>query len=1194
MKQLLMKALFCLSSLLSIYSSYGQNHYIQANSVAGVEVRQGGGENSICPTYSSHFSTNQTSDKFYFTSMVCQAAYVKLEIFNPTAGTIKATLTTTYGATVETKTIAANSSSGELVIPYPASYNWKFESVATPPAFITDTVRAVVNVNKYVFPKLNDIAVPANTNYRLKSGQTLSSGTLTSENTDNAFLFRPTAIGTQTVILELYNASTNAIVGESNLVVIVTQNCALAISSITQFDSKNYDIAITYNQIVDPYKYEIYNSAALKLKTGTTNGDGNPGLKRIFIDDLPSGIYDLKLSSLNSNCGVVSKSFSYGNTSDVCVMNATATRAGNIYNVTIAPITGVSGIYYTLTNALDSVITEGIINSGLPLSLNFLNQKEGQYFLSLTPANSTKICFQKLSLPWVIAPTVNNRGYLKKYNNVPDYYEMAGLGDYGGVKDAGTGWVVKETRNVMLWQTYVKSLSNSVGAKALITFRQDSSSTSKHYSLCFEKGKVKLISRTTKGGQNIISNETVVTLDQGWLRFERNGNNLIAKISDSPPESNNPNFSTSATINNAFVGWNLPFWKGLYVSSGSSTTLATAEFHRFLGGPYTGTTAAADNTPLAPPIITASNLNPMANASVTFTSNACKSGYLIQFYKNGLPSFQGLTYVVNAVFGDSYKARCEKGAEKSGFSNTINFTAPSTGQICGIDDNLKLGVKISGTTAYNIYARIFNGKLWVTQSLGTNPESFLVRGVNLLNATFDKTWTGTDYSCFEGQNTGFGGFVEPVGFVTPAGYSLSTTADGAKIYSLTIGGNSTNSITASPSSGVTISEPAIVSTQPYYFTNGQPKSYYVNADGSFTNNLPVIYRSNTRNVSNYNVPTARPVHPTIKMQAGYSMTNDLVWLQNNKVKFGINLLRGGQIAWASVINATANLVYNGYDGGFQVTLDAYQKKDGYMQNGKYSRAQHSDIYQFNNTLPPKNPDGSPAPNPNNIPNLTSYNTTMGGDFNNNSQSLIYHYRDGNSYIVAVRPIFYTIDSEFSEVIIETKYTLEPGAISLRVEHKYISKRTDGQYDNSGFDGAAAPACFLVNSLSKYRTHQGDNLIEGNLPVQNYGEPIIGTQTNKKYLCVYNPSSTAALGIYKVAVGSQYANLKQSEVNGSVGTEFAGGYTYVHFFEDFIQSGSGLTLNRNDFQKTMISYIMVGNHPDEIDTEAQRLKVLNNN
>lgn len=794
MKHLQMKAWLCLSSILLIlYGSYAQNHYIKSASVAGIEVRQGGGENSICPTYSSHFSTNNTTDKFYFTSMVCLASYVKLEIFNPTSGTIKATLTTTYGVGVETKTIAAGSSSGILVIPYDASYNWKFESVATLPQFIADTLRTVASVNKYVFPRVNDIAIPANTNYRVKAGQTLTLGTLTADNSDYSFLFRPTSVGTQTVIVELYNASTNAVVGESNLNIIVTQNCALGITSITRVDAKNYDVAITYNSFVEPYKWELYNSAGLKVKTGTTVLNGDPGLKRIFIDDVPSGIYDFRLSSVNSNCGVVSKQFSYGNAADVCTMSASAVRAGNYYNVNIAPITGVSGIYYTLTNALDSVITEGIVNSGVALNLNFTGKAEGQYFLSLNPANSTKICFQKLSLPWVIAQTVNNRGYLKKYNNVPDYYEMAGVGDYGGTKDAGTGWVVKENRSVMLWQTYVKALSNSTGAKALITLRQDSASNSKHYSLSFEKGKFKLISRTAKGGQNTIVIEIATTLESGWLRFERNGNNLIAKISDSAPDSDNPVFSTLYTINNAFAGWTLPFWKGLYVSSGSSTTLASAEFHRFLGGPYTGTSATVDNTPLSPPIIASSSLNPTANASVSFSSSACKSGFLIQYYKNGLPVSQGANYTVSVVYGDAYKAKCEKGTEKSAFSNTITFTAPSTTAICGIEDNLKLGVKTVGpTTTYNMYARIFNNKLWLTQSLGTTPESFIVRGVNFISITFVKSWTGSDYSCFEGQTTGYGGAVEPSNFTTPTGYTLSTTADGAHIYTLgVVAGNGT-------------------------------------------------------------------------------------------------------------------------------------------------------------------------------------------------------------------------------------------------------------------------------------------------------------------------------------------------------------------------------------------------------------------
>lgn len=387
----------------------------------------------------------------------------------------------------------------------------------------------------------------------------------------------------------------------------------------------------------------------------------------------------------------------------------------------------------------------------------------------------------------------------------------------------------------------------------------------------------------------------------------------------------------------------------------------------------------------------------------------------------------------------------------------------------------------------------------------------------------------------------------------------------------------------STSSSISITEPA---KPPYYFSNGHPASYYDN-----NINLPAIHKSGTRNVTNYD----GKILSGILMQSDYSMTNDLVWLQNDKVKVGINLLRGAQVAWFSTVNSTKNLVYNGYDGGFQVSCDIYQKPDGYTQNGKTSR------FQDNNTA-----------------QISSYNTTMGGDFVNNSQSLISYNRITNGYAVKFRPIFYTLNCEWSQTTIEVRYTLEPGSYAVKCEYVYTSFRTDGQYSGNGFDSSALPACFLVNDLTRYRTYTGGSPFtngsndDGVVPINNENgrtvgaapEPVKDAHTSERWSCVYNPNSSRkeAFGIYiPTSNPTEYTKIKQFEVyagNGTPqGSEFTGGFTYMDFTKDLTANVVTGISDRTNFTKTMTAYIIATetegatDGPTKNRAEAYRLKTL---
>ena len=462
---------------------------------------------------------------------------------------------------------------------------------------------------------------------------------------------------------------------------------------------------------------------------------------------------------------------------------------------------------------------------------------------------------------------------------------------------------------------------------------------------------------------------------------------------------------------------------------------------------------------------------------------------------------------------------------------------------------------------------------------------------NINSPTTNQNVTLTSTGCSTGQINKW--YTADEGNYLASGLTYSFSAVNGNSYfakctttSLSSAASNTFTVTIStppPTSGtITITEP---NKTPYYFSNGHAPDYYAN-----NINLPAVHKTSTRPDSDHGGKTLSG----ITMKSDYSMTNDLVWLQNDKIKVGINLLRGGQIAWISTLTSNKNLVYNGYDGGFQISCDIYQRPDGYTQNGKTSRFQHDPNSQ-----------------------IASYNTTMGGDFNNNSQSLIDYRKITNGYVVKFRPIFYTFDCEFSQVTIEVKYTLEPGASAVRCEYTYHSFRTDGQYTNNTFDSSALPACFVVNDLTRYQFYSGTSpwnyspVEDGVVPTTNIGgryagspaEPVKDAHATERWSLVYNPNSgrKETVGIYiPTSAPTEYTKIKQLEVyaqNGAPqGNEFNGGFTYFDFARDLASITNPIP-DRSNFTKTMVAYIIATETENGMDgpanarKEAYRLKTL---
>ena len=572
-------------------------------------------------------------------------------------------------------------------------------------------------------------------------------------------------------------------------------------------------------------------------------------------------------------------------------------------------------------------------------------------------------------------------------------------------------------------------------------------------------------------------------------------------------------------------------------------------------------------TPLVvtPPIISASSTTVYEGISVTFTATGTGE---ISWYKNGISlGITGTTYTVsNPIKDDVYSAKRTLTSVTSVVSNTIivvaappvgpptlvsspttvyegvsvTFTALGSGAISWYKNGVNLGISGSSYTVNNpIKDDIYTAKR--TESGITSGFSNAIT-VLASSPITPPTLSSSPYTVYEGVSVTFtatgSGVISwykngaPLSF-TGTTYTVNNPIkDDVYTIKRTQGGvtsGMSNSITvlATPpptSSDVVITQP---NKPPYYFSDGHPPSYY---DGNI--NLPAIFTNQPR----------------------YDPVEDLVWLKNDKIKIGINLKRGGQIAWASLINATTNLVYNGYDGGFQVTLDAYQKKDGYTQGGEVSGS----------GIP-----GQPT---------FSYNVTHGGDYLNHAASLIDYHSVPNGFYVKLRPIHYPLNAKFSETFIEVTYTIIRR--SVKIDYRYTSFRTDGQWDGGGFDGAGAPACFIVNTLNKYKTFAGSSPWSflptqgGNLPITNLGNTPAEAHTTEHWGMVYdanNPNS--GLGVYNNTnnASTTYFIFKQQEVypgNGP-GTEFTSGYTFFQPFIDF-----NIT-NRGNYTKDITAYMMIG-------------------
>ena len=478
-----------------------------------------------------------------------------------------------------------------------------------------------------------------------------------------------------------------------------------------------------------------------------------------------------------------------------------------------------------------------------------------------------------------------------------------------------------------------------------------------------------------------------------------------------------------------------------------------------------------------------------------------------------------------------------------GTPTTTTLTPCATGLV--LDDVANISgsqykISYTSTDVYSITWKLYNSQniLLKTGNSGTltNPTFFADFGT-LVDGTY--TVSIKSDNCSSNPTDGVKSFTK----------GLTTTS-------------TTTSVTTIPTNNPDGFKLTVPNKPQYYFSNNHAPSYYDNV-----NNLPAIHTSETHVGS---VPSGKLLSG-LTMPARYDINNDIVWLENNYIKIGINLKRGGHIAWASLSGSNTNMVYNGFDGGFQIGLDAYERPDGYTLEG-----QTAGVDEIGNLT------GNP----------TSYNVTHGGDYKNNSVSLIDYHPVPNGYYIKLRPIQYAMRGMLSESYIEATYTLTTNAV--KCDYVYTSFRTDSQRVG-GTVGWAIPACFLLNSLNKYITYNGASPFTndsattiGNVSDVSTGGTcgsLTANTSTENWLMCYNPTTNLGIGVYNAThlVDRSRMEVKQCYVYppDRTSTEFDGGFTYMSPTYTF-----NIPANQ-PFTKSATAYIIVGS-PTQVREKAYQI------
>lgn len=176
------------------------------------------------------------------------------------------------------------------------------------------------------------------------------------------------------------------------------------------------------------------------------------------------------------------------------------------------------------------------------------------------------------------------------------------------------------------------------------------------------------------------------------------------------------------------------------------------------------------NNPTPTNVISNNYTLPYGGGTVTLSAN-CSSGSVS--WNTGQT---GSPIDVNLNYSTSYNATCVGGSCNPSNPVSITITVEPNGPCDLVHDHAELSTW--RVTGHPLVARYFHNAYWLTQRIGTNPETFLVRGSEMLN----RSDVNPSYSlinpelknCFPFIYSAYGGLAGPnaTEFPTPDGFAM--------------------------------------------------------------------------------------------------------------------------------------------------------------------------------------------------------------------------------------------------------------------------------------------------------------------------------------------------------------------------------------------------------------------------------------
>lgn len=179
----------------------------------------------------------------------------------------------------------------------------------------------------------------------------------------------------------------------------------------------------------------------------------------------------------------------------------------------------------------------------------------------------------------------------------------------------------------------------------------------------------------------------------------------------------------------------------------------------------------------------------------------------------------------------------------------------------------------------------------------------------------------------------------------------------------------------------------------------------------------------------------------ISMSSNAELPDRMLWLEDAKVRVGLNLDLGGAITWVGPAGSEENLV-NNHDWGRQIQMSFYSGPVPFAPNGKKPKEHWAGL---------------------------GWNPIQSGDcYNNRSQVLQVDEADGEAHVVC-RPMQWPLDGEPGDCTFESWVRVEQGRVRVR------GRLNNAREDTTWYEARSQelPAVYTNGVYYRLMTYTGD-------------------------------------------------------------------------------------------------------------------------